>query len=157
MPRVAGRRRVPSSVSEVGRIAEPRELSAQLEGPRFSLSPGARRDECREGLAAHEAEGCARGCTSSRSWSSSPRRHTPTRVDTHTRYTRLSGLPLPIRTCPTSRLPYVYTDTQSEAEQVNTLPSSPHDETGVVDPSCLTVLHLPAHLPACLPTCLPIL
>lgn len=54
VPRVIGGCRIAPSISEGGRIAgrggPPRELSAQLEGPGFSLSSSVWRDGCREGL-----------------------------------------------------------------------------------------------------------
>lgn len=56
-PRVAGQHRIPSNASEGGRIACRGELSAQLEGARFSLSPSAGRGGCREGFATLEAKG----------------------------------------------------------------------------------------------------
>jgi len=83
VPRVAGRRRVSSSVSEVGRIADPRELSAQLEGSRFSLSPGARRDECRKGLR-RTRQRVARVVVRRLAPGPPPRRHTHTHTHIHT-------------------------------------------------------------------------
>lgn len=146
MPRVAGRRRAPSRVSEVGRIAEPRELSAQLEGPGLVY------------LQALDATSAERGCGARgrglRAWLYVVSVLVHSRVYTHPHihahahaYTRLSALsPTYPITCPTSRLPlclYRYA-VGSRTGEYTVLPYI-HDETGVVDPSHL--LPLSVYLP----------
>lgn len=136
VPRVAGRRRISSSAPEEGRVAGRGELSAQLKGARFSLSPSTGRGGCREGFVTLEAKGCVRGPISSRSCPSFPLSLPLTHIHTRARVSSPFGLPFAryslfalVRLC---ALTYVYIDTQPEAGQVNR-PSPPDDDqTGVI-------------------------
>lgn len=153
VPRVTGRRRISSSAPEEGRVESRGELSAQLEGARFSLSPSAGRGGCREGFATLEARvECAvvHRLAPARLFPSPSLTHIHVHIRTFNRSWGSSATPFAlVRLC---ALTYVCIDTQPEAGQVNR-PLPDYDETGVVDLShfaiyfCLIYLstYLPAH------------